>query len=88
MGKELAPKAHVQVKFCADPVRSEDNFPEWKPALAQIQELNVLKKVCISFRGPKVWNSLSEQARNSEPLSIFNAKGGFPFSAKCRAIDV
>ena len=33
MGKELALKAHVQVKFCSDPVRSEDYFPEWKPAL-------------------------------------------------------
>ena len=33
LGKELAPKAHVQVKFCSDPVRSEDYFPEWKPAL-------------------------------------------------------
>ena len=33
MGKELAPKAHVQVKFCSDPVRSEDYFPERKPAL-------------------------------------------------------
>ena len=30
MSKELAPKAHVQVKFCSDPVRSEDYFPEWK----------------------------------------------------------
>ena len=35
LGKELAPKAHVQVKFCSDPVRSEDYFPEWKPALIQ-----------------------------------------------------
>ena len=34
LGKELAPKAHVQVKFCSDPVRSEDYFPEWKPALS------------------------------------------------------
>ena len=32
VGKELAPKAHVQVKFCSDPVRSEDYFPEWKLA--------------------------------------------------------
>ena len=30
-------------------------------------------KKSISFRGPKIWNSLSEQARNSESLSIFNA---------------
>ena len=32
LGKELASKAHVRVKFCSDPVRSEDYFPEWKPA--------------------------------------------------------
>ena len=31
LGKELAQKAHVQVKFCFDPVRS-DYFPEWKLA--------------------------------------------------------
>ena len=30
-------------------------------------------KKSISFRGPKIWNSLSKQARNSESLSIFNA---------------
>ena len=30
-------------------------------------------KESISFRGPKIWISLSEQARNSESLSIFNA---------------
>ena len=33
--------------------------------------IEYLKK-SISFRGPKIWNSLSEQARNSESLSIFN----------------
>ena len=32
MGKELAPKAHVQVKFCSSPIRSQDYFPERKPA--------------------------------------------------------
>ena len=37
LGKELAPKAHVQVKFCSDPVRSEDYFPEWKPAFRPLQ---------------------------------------------------
>ena len=31
--RKLALKAHEQVKFCSDPVRSEDYFPEWKPAL-------------------------------------------------------
>ena len=35
-------------------------------------ETEYLKK-SISFRGPKIWNSLSEQARNGESLSIFNA---------------
>ena len=30
-------------------------------------------KKSISFRGPKIWNFLSKQARNSESLSIFNA---------------
>ena len=33
LGKELAPKAYVQVKFCSDPIRCEDYFPKWKPAL-------------------------------------------------------
>ena len=32
--RQLALKAHEQVKFCSDPVRSEDYFPEWKPALS------------------------------------------------------
>ena len=32
-GQRIGTKAHVQVKFCSDPVRSEDYFPEWKPAL-------------------------------------------------------
>lgn len=30
-------------------------------------------KKSVSFRGPKIWNSLSEQARNSDSLSIFNS---------------
>ena len=34
LGKKLAPKAHVQVKFCSDPVRSENYFPELKPAFS------------------------------------------------------
>ena len=36
MGKELAPKPHVQVKFISDPVRSKDYFPEWKPAFTSL----------------------------------------------------
>ena len=31
----------MQVKFCSDPVRSEDYFPEWKPAL----------RLCSDFEG-------------------------------------
>ena len=40
--------------------------------VSESQKTEYLKK-SISFRGPKVWNSLSEQARNSESLSIFSA---------------
>ena len=36
--RKLALKAHEQVKFCSDPVRSEDYFPEWKPTFNWIAD--------------------------------------------------
>ena len=47
--KKLAPKAHLQVKFCSDPVRSEDYFPEWKPALSSKLSLVPWMKSCIKI---------------------------------------
>ena len=44
----------MQVKFCSDPVRSEDYFPEWKPALIDVilttEPVNIIK-VCSFISG-------------------------------------
>ena len=45
--RKLALKAHEQVKFCSDPVRSEDYFPEWKPALTQPKTPQTFGKLSI-----------------------------------------
>ena len=46
--RKLALKAHEQVKFCSDPVRSEDYFPEWKPAFTPVYKTNqVALQICF-----------------------------------------
>ena len=68
MGKELAPKPHVQVKFCSDPVRSEDYFPEWKPALIGIW--NPLEGIRTISKNPESTSRNPEStSRNPESTS-------------------
>ena len=49
LGKELTPKAHSQVKFCSDPVRSEDYFPEWKPAFKHWRFWTLRQRLDVDF---------------------------------------
>ena len=62
LGKELAPKAHVQVKFCSDPVRSEDYFPEWKSALTVFKYSKSDCKVLLFGNYPEFCKGICTQA--------------------------
>ena len=62
LGKELAQQVHVQVKFCSDLGRSEDYFPEWKPALMY---------VCTIFLSPSLRASCNVKHDISLRLYIF-----------------
>ena len=57
--RKFAPKAHANVQFCYDPVRSHTNFPEWKPALTDYN---------ISCNLPCVSLLLSETTRKARQI--------------------